>query len=286
MRRYWLYLMVIWAMQAIPCNAQSFCFAFAESYYEQVYCQLQARAQTKGLPPFHEFKKNNEQVQAALLKRPAERNAIKLPLPKKSLPVAAVPNNPQEPLKRPAPVNPSLSQSTKTAARVGPAEPVAATGRISTPGLDTQCRLQTNTLMCGDLSYQLLGNQANSRLKAGVLEAANKMALPEHRGEPLNHYLSGAYAQYIRKMCEIGLCGVTMSYGKFAYLYQDVQSKGLNFSQRFETMFGFLKKDKASLGVSEALPATTGLILEQCAPLADDLVVCPLASRNLVFVRR
>ena len=283
MGRYWLYLMVIWAMQSIPCNAQSFCFAFAESYYEQVYCQLQARAQTKGLPPFHEFKKNNEQVQAALLKRPAERNAIKLPLPKKSLPAVAATHNPQELLTRQIPVKP---QSTKPAVRSGAAEPVAAIDRISTLGLDTDCQLHNNTLVCGGLSYQLLGNQANSRLKAGVLEAANKMALPEHQGEPLNHYLSSAYGQYIRKMCEIGLCGVTMSYGKFAYLYQDVQNKGLNFSQRFETMFGFLKKDKASLGVSEALPATTGLMLEQCAPLADDYVVCPLAGRNLVFVRR
>lgn len=52
-------------------NADQFCFALAETYYEQVYCQLQAKAQTKNLPPFNQFKKNNEQVQASLLKRPA-----------------------------------------------------------------------------------------------------------------------------------------------------------------------------------------------------------------------
>src|SRR6478735_9538922 len=64
-----------------PVYADQFCFALAETYYEQVYCQLQAKAQTKGLPAFNQFQKNTESVQASLLKRPAERNGIKLLLP-------------------------------------------------------------------------------------------------------------------------------------------------------------------------------------------------------------
>ncbi|HEY0891459.1 MAG TPA: hypothetical protein VGE32_00300, partial [Cellvibrio sp.] len=71
-------------------KADQFCFALAETYYEQVYCQLQAKAQTKGLPPFNQFKKNNETVQASLLKRPAERNGIKLPVRKVQPPITTV----------------------------------------------------------------------------------------------------------------------------------------------------------------------------------------------------
>ena len=45
---------------AASAKADQFCFALAATFYEQVYCQLQAKAQTKGLPPFNQFKKNNE----------------------------------------------------------------------------------------------------------------------------------------------------------------------------------------------------------------------------------
>src|SRR5690554_5610586 len=63
-------------------QSQSFCFASAASYYEQVYCELQARGEVKSLPPFYQFKRNDVMTQALLLKRPARRAGIDLPMPK------------------------------------------------------------------------------------------------------------------------------------------------------------------------------------------------------------
>ena len=83
--RYARFSICILCALAASAKADQFCFALAATYYEQVYCQLQAKAQTKGLPPFNQFKKNDEVVQASLLKRPAERNGIKLPAPVRKL---------------------------------------------------------------------------------------------------------------------------------------------------------------------------------------------------------
>lgn len=83
MRRTRFSILILLLLLGSGAKADNFCFAVAETYYEQVYCQLQAKAQVKNLPLFHQFKKNNEHVQYSLLKRPAERNAIKLPSPVK-----------------------------------------------------------------------------------------------------------------------------------------------------------------------------------------------------------
>ncbi len=54
--RFGIYILCVLAASA---KADQFCFALAATYYEQVYCQLQAKAQTKGLPPFNQFKKTS-----------------------------------------------------------------------------------------------------------------------------------------------------------------------------------------------------------------------------------
>ena len=77
--QYFLFGMALLAGQS---SAQSFCFASASSYYEQVYCELQARGEAKTLPPFYQFKRNDATTQALLLKRPAGRIGIELPMPK------------------------------------------------------------------------------------------------------------------------------------------------------------------------------------------------------------
>jgi hypothetical protein len=251
--------------------AQSFCFAFAETYYEQVYCQLQAKAQTKGLPPFHEFKKNDERVQAALLKRPAERNGIKLPLPKIAVDNQAVVSD--KPLK-------SLRNRVESSGRV-----VREVVEIQQPETDSNCLLDANNIRCGNLRYKLIGNKSNRYLAKGVLDEDYKMAIPDYAGEPLDQYLSEAYRHYVNKMCDIGLGGVTMTFGKFAYLYRDVQLKGLNFVQRFETMYSFLKKDKAIMAVNEAASRDPGISIGDCSPLDEQRFVCAYKGRNYIFER-
>ena len=268
---------ILWVLTA-SAKADQFCFALAESYYEQVYCQLQAKAQTKNLPPFNQFKKNNEQVQFSLLKRPAERNAIKLPAPVKVVPVQVA--SPQPSIeKTPAP----LPAQTKVTPSVKSDTKIESTGSVQSAGNNSACELLGNQLQCVTGNFSLIGNKANRRLGATALSVENKMALPSYQGGALNQYLTQAYRQYITKMDEIGLGGVTMTYRKFAYLYSDLQSKGLDFSQRFETMYGFLKKDKATMGVSESTRVPAGLVADYCSPLGEHFYVCDLQGRNYIF---
>ena len=270
--RFSIYILFVLAGSA---KADQFCFALAVTYYEQVYCQLQAKAQTKGLPPFNQFKKNNEVVQASLLKRPAERNGIKLPAPTRKR---------QEPI-APVSLSPVINEQRVSAPETDKREPLAGLIRTDVVGLEhsAECKLTGNQIRCANQLFQLVGNKANHRLASDALSPNNKMNLPGYQGGVLSQYLARAYAQYIEKMCDIGLCGVTMTYGKFAYLYQDLQSKGLDFSQRFEIMYGFLKKDKASMGVSESSSVPQGISLQNCAMLMVLRYVCDYQGRNYIF---
>lgn len=270
--RFSIYILCVLAASA---KADQFCFALAATYYEQVYCQLQAKAQTKGLPPFNQFKKNTESVQASLLKRPAERNGIKLP--------ASV-HKVQPPIETVAPakiINKPKKSFPKTVAN----EPDVAPSRNRLPESKNtvDCELLAGQIHCGKHVFKLMGNKANHRLSNNALSIDNKMDLPRYQGGVLSQYLAQAYGQYIAKMCEIGLCGVTMTYGKFAYLYQDLQSRGLDLPQRFEIMYSFLKKDKANMGVSEASGMPEGASLQDCTQLTVMRYVCDYQGRNYIF---
>ncbi len=270
--RFSIYILCVLAASA---KADQFCFALAATYYEQVYCQLQAKAQTKGLPPFNQFKKNNEVVQASLLKRSAERNGIKLPAPVRKVqpPVATI--------TPPKIINKPQISVPKTVANEPEVRLSRSTSDKSKNSL--RCELLANQIHCGNQKFKLVGNKANHRLANSALSIDNKMDLPTYQGGVLNHYLARAYTQYIGKMCDIGLCGVTMTYGKFAYLYQDLHTKGLDFSLRFEIMYGFLKKDKANMAVSESSSAPKGLSLQDCGALTDARYVCDYQGRNYIF---
>jgi hypothetical protein len=274
MRYAWLSISILCVLSA-SAKADQFCFALAETYYEQVYCQLQAKAQTKGLPPFNQFKKNNEAVQASLLKRPAERNGIKLPSPARKTQATAAAIAPQNII-----TNPHASTQT---AIVNEPEALPIRSDKAESNKISGCELLGNQIRCGSRVFKSLGNKANHRLAKRALSIDNKMDLPRYHGGGLSQYLARAYAQYIDKMCEIGLCGVTMTYGKFAYLYQDLHAKGLDFPQRFEIMYGFLKKDKATMAVSEAPGAPKNLSMNACVALTDMRYVCDHQGRNYIF---
>lgn len=264
------------ALLAGQSSAQSFCFASASSYYEQVYCELQARGEAKTLPPFYQFKRNDATTQALLLKRPAARIGIELPMPKPAAKKITPKSTPQPERKLPALVE-HKPQAT-TSPPISPKTLASST-----------CELNGETMHCGDQQFTLIGNRRNQRLAQGVLEAENKMALPVYHGSTsdqaaIDAYLARAYRQYIEKMHEIGLGGVTMTYGKFYFLFFDLQEKGLDFSQRFETMYGFLKKDKATMGVSETLTPDNQLEAKDCDPLAEHMWVCSRSGRNYLYL--
>lgn len=265
-------VVIVLLCSAPICYANQFCAALAETYYEQVYCQLQAKAQTKQLPAFHQFRKNTEVVQYSLLKRIAERNAIKLAAPARKKPVISS--------KEPSKVALSVAPTTSL---VEVDEPSVLLTRTQGSRIHNACELHGRSLQCGTGVFNLIGNRANHRLAGHVLSADNKMGLPGYQGGNLDQYLAQAYEAYLAKMCEIGLGGVSMTYRKFAYLYQDLHTKGLDFTKRFETMFGFLKKDKSTMGVSESVAVPSDIDLRYCSPVGMRFYVCDVNGRNYIF---
>ncbi len=239
--------------------ADRFCWLLAETYYEQIYCELQASGQGADLPSLLDFRRNNDRIQALLLRRPAARAGIKV----------AVPADLRSPV---------------------PDIVVAEKPRKAGNGLDG-CKLDHLSLVCEGGRYSIVSNQANSRLTEGVLGASNKIKMAVFRGsmddQPAKAaYLARAYRQYLEKMMEIGLGGSTFSYAKFAYLLDDVMVRGVDFAHRFETMFGFLKEDKQRIAVNEVQPDSLALQINQCDRFGRQLVACNNGRKNYLFRRQ
>jgi len=271
-------------LAAASSQANQLCFVSAKTYYEQVYCELEAKGKTQGLPSFGEFKRNNEIVQASLLKLPAERNRIVLPPPKK------MPRSVDDMSDSPTPVVEKKEIGKKVSATKSVPE-VLIDGSISrkfdkspSAANTTNCQLTATEIQCASKRYRLIGNKANKRLAEGVLREENKMALPLlQQGQSLNVYVTSAYRQYIEKMCAIGLGAVTMTYARFAYLYEDLQSKNVNFVNRFEIMYSYLKKDKASMWISEKIPVNAQLAMHYCELMSEDFYICAVQGQNYIF---
>lgn len=262
------------ATQAAGEKAGNFCFAMASTYYEQLYCEVSAKGEGANLPAFYQFKNNNEQTQALLLKRPAARIGVEVKSPVRP---------------RPQPVISLESAAPATVVRPAATQQVAAT-QPSKPSHSEQspCTLASTSITCGNIRFNLLTNRHNRHLPKGVLDGDNQMNLPSFQGNvqreaDVRPYLYTAYTQYLDAMQRIGLGGVTTSFGKFSYLFYDYHERGIGFEQRFETLYHYLKKDKASLPVSESPADTQSLSLAACAPLQNRYMVCEHGNRNLVF---
>lgn len=261
----------------VPVSGYSggFCLLQAENYYEQIYCEIKAQGKGKRLPSLYDFQKNNEVTQAFLLKRPAAKLGIDVVQPKRTSTLEHTPK--QQP-----------NRSYSHANTVQTAAPIEGMSRDNT--LD-QCVFKSKEILCAGVRYQLMGNLANKKLVQGVLKHSNRMNIPVYVGEPgdqvaLGRYLSHAYGQYVEKMLEIGLGGSTFSYAKFIYLYQDVTDKNIDFSGRFETMFGYLKQDKQQLAVSEKLPNNVHVSKEYCGWSGEKTVVCDGGQKNYLYRRQ
>lgn len=272
---------------AAGAQASQFCFASAKTYYEQIYCELEAKGKAKGLPSFDQFKRNNEVVQASLLRLPAERNRIVLPAPRsaKSLTDDVFVDSVPETKKNKVMQKESTTKNSSYQQEVFKDEHVARKldKSLSAVG-NANCQLDASEIRCASKRYRLIGNKANKRLAQGVLLDTNKMALPLiQQGQAMNAYVSSAYRQYIEKMCSIGLGAVTMTYARFAYLYEDLQSKNVNFVNRFEVMYSYLKKDKAAMWISEKIPVNTQLAMQYCDLMTDHFYICALQGQNYIF---
>lgn len=250
--------LLLTALLAANCSADQLCFSYAENYYEQLYCEISAKGQGKNLPSFYDFRRNNEQMQALLLKPFARRININVLMPKAS--------------------------TTKTSRANARAVP-----KIFSPQDPlSQCQLNGAQILCSSKSYRFVGNQPNSKLQANALDDSNKMSIPTYKKpigdvSALNHYLVTSYEHYLIKMQDIGLGGSILSYGKFEFLFNDLRLKGVNFSDRFEKMFYYLKRDKQQLSVPIKPAPPSSLTLKDCYRL-ESLMVCSLGAKNYLFV--
>lgn len=251
-----LFLLVFFL--SLSSRADQFCFSLAENYYQQLYCEVKASGKGAGLPGFYDFRRNDEMMQALLIKQFAGRIGVKVVMPK-----------------------PAARQLT--AAAITRNSPSLITGQV----LAERCQRQGNSIRCSEGHYYLVGNKNNALLEAAVLEPENKMALPVYQGSMADRnavgiYLNESYHHYLQKMLTIGLGGSTLSYGKFAYLFADLKARGVDFSERFETMYSYLKKDKKILAVPAKATAPEDLRLDDCYPL-QQLLVCSVAMNNWLF---
>lgn len=247
--------------------AQESCFVYAETYYEQVYCEIKQKSPDTVLPSFIDFKKNTPRMQAMLLKRKAESLGIKIKMPA------------------------GLSKKSGSKKAIGGAVNIAADQPASHAQMITECRLTGALIACRNGRFFLTGNKKNGALPDSALRDENRLKLSNFQGDErderaLRVFLTEQYTRYLEKMLEIGLGGATMSFTKFYLLFEDIEAKGADFSARFETMYQFLKKDKANMFVGEAADPISGLSIDDCARLTDKMFVCDNQRRNSIYLKQ
>lgn len=239
--------------------AESHCFLDAETYYEQVYCEIKDRDPSTRLPSFIDFKKNPAKMQALLLMRKAKALGIEINMP---------PSNKPE----------SENRSPKKAKHF----------TVNTPG---SCQLKGQEIICADGKYVQVGNLPNKTLKEGVLNGTNRLILENYKGsrthsQQMIAHLTQQYIIYLQKMLEIGLGGETMSFTKFHSLFQDISAKGVDFAKRFDTMFQFLKRDKTNINVRKAIEPLTNIDISNCAQLTGRMFTCDNRKRNTIYLKQ
>lgn len=260
--------------------ADSACQKRARTDYEKLYCTIQDQGGGAGLPRFEDFQRNNERIQATLLKRPAQKLGLALPKPRKRemapAPKAKPATAKTQPPARPAVTAPDKRQAT-------PSRPNNSLELAN-------CRLQGESLRCGSDDFWLATNLPNSSLAADALSDSNTFGLKNFQGnvkdeEALRRYLSASYRHYIDKMLAIGLGDATMSYTKFHYTFLELAKKQENFAVRFETTYRYLKRDKASMAIKPRYQSRLPNSIDQCQVLSDRIIVCDDKTLNWVYVK-
>ncbi len=259
----------------------------AKTDLENVYCQIAATPDGRTLPAFSDFRRNNAQVQALLLKRPAERLGIKMPSSSGQQKRTANRTQRQtqvEPKTRPA-------ASSRPATVVVPESPISppAPPVVSKPGL-SRCRFLGDNIACGDSVFRLASNRQNNQLKPGALGPTNLLILSSFNGQlnnkvAVNNYLADSYQLYIEKMLLIGLGASTMTYTKFHYTFWELVEKRENFANRVGDMYDFIKKDKASMAIKARYGNDLPGGMDWCTELSDKIIVCDNGKKNWVYVR-
>lgn len=277
-------IMIITLGWILSASADDACLVSARSDLERVYCEVIERGGGAGLPSELDFKRNDPQVQALLLKRPATRLGLKVPAPGSG--------------SRPAPAKsavkttaPSVENSPENRAdSSGGQQPASTTNSVAERSL-AKCQLQGEALLCPGRRFELATNQNNRELLPGVLEDSNTLSLPSFEGdrnddEAVRRYLSDAYDIYIPKMLAIGLGATTMSFTAFHNAFHSIEDGGVDFAERLEQTYQLLKQDKKTMAVKaryhDELPDSINL----CTEISRDIVVCDNVGKNWIYVTR
>lgn len=261
-------LILVICLFVAKAQADPRCFAFAETYYEQLYCEIKAQSPRAVLPEFIDFKRNPALTQALLLKPQGRSLGIKVELPKqKTNRVSLAAKHVSRPLLAGREKH-SMAQEARVADEPG-------------------CEFSAGEIRCGNSVYRLQGNMANSDLVEGALSATNRLLLPEYsglRGDEIaeQRYLMQVYKLYLEKMLAIGLAGATLNYGKFAYLFHDLNEQNVSFVERFGTMYEFLKKDKRNTRISTQPRLPQSLSDKDCYYL-NPMWVCSISGLNYIY---
>ncbi len=238
---------------------------------EEVYCQLVSKGEK--LPNLEDFRRNQPRIQALLLKAPARKYGIRVPSPAKHTAAS----------KNAAPVVPSAQSTSVRTVKSIPQPTVISASDL------TGCALQGRQVSCPQQRFQLATNLPNRQLSPHVLSEQNTLGLNNYQGSAKDHralkkHLSLSYQRYIEKMLTIGLGASTMSYSKFYYTYEELQRLQVDFAARFETMFGYLKKDKASMAIKDSYVDELPASIRACVKLQPAILVCDNGVHNWVYV--
>ncbi len=257
---------------SVSVRADANCLSQAVTEEERVYCEIVNRGEGRGLPSLEDFKRNDVRVQRLLLKRPAEKLKIALPKKPQVIENASIPRAPK------------LDQETNKTH----AEDISS---LANPEIALkECQITPDQIVCGHRHFQMKTNLPNRLLKSGVLEEAYGMNLPPYSKDKSDnkleaqYYLSDVYPIYIQKMLDIGLGASTMSYTRFYHTFFDLQAQGVSFSDRFETMYRYLKKDKKTMLVKPVLSDQRPTTISQCDDIDQRIIVCDSGSANWVYV--
>lgn len=263
----WLALLVLGLSTAAQAVDDA-CMENAKTDLEKLYCQVVSEGQGAGLPSPTDFKRNDPQVQALLLRRPAGRLGLDVPEP-------GAPAEPEAD-SRPVETEPEPDQAE-------PEEDQPQTGRLA------DCRLRGERIACPQRQYNLAMNQPNSKLADGVLGNDNRLGLSPFQGSrndegAVRRYLSDAYDRYIPKMVDIGLGANTMSFTAFHKAFHTMEAGGVDFAQRMERTYSLLKQDKKTLGVKSRYHDRLPEDLSLCTVINPDIIVCDDVGTNWVYV--
>lgn len=255
----WPILLVLFGFLSEAGIADAACEPQANAKYEKSFCRVKLSRYGRDLPSLSDFRRNPQNMQYLLLRKPAGKLGINLPPPDKSSPVQAA----RKTLNRP--VTPPQAK------------------RADAPAASSRCSTAIDSIRCGSRIFRRLTNRSNKSVRPDALGASNRLLFsPPSAARDEASYLLEAYVQYLNKMISIGLAGSTFSYSAFAHTYYEHQRNGTDFVERFRTMFEFLKQDKKNIGVSQRSPKRPP-DWPECEPLNDELIACKSQDMNLLY---